>query len=117
MLISFKYSHFLEKNSIGRIVRSIAESDPKANTEDHRIKNSIISGEMIQKQSIDKIMQMHLQSFSDKKGIIIDGYPRDLQQVKDFEEKVCASAIIYLFVLYLSAYDNFSTCSTINDHR
>lgn len=77
--------------SIGRVVRAIAESDPKANTENHKIKNAIIAGEMIKKQSIDKIMETHLINLAGKKGIIIDGYPRNLKQVKDFEEKVCSN--------------------------
>lgn len=75
-------------SSIGRVVRAIAESDPKANTENHKIKNAIASGEMINKQSIQKILETHLINLSDKKGIIIDGYPRDIKQVTDFEEKV-----------------------------
>lgn len=74
--------------SIGRIVRAIAESDPKANTENHKIKNAITAGEMINKQSIQKILETHLVNLSDRKGIIIDGYPRDIKQVTDFEEKV-----------------------------
>lgn len=74
--------------SIGRIVRAIAESDPKANTENYKIKNAIAAGEMINKQSIQKILETHLVNLSDKKGIIIDGYPRDIKQVTDFEEKV-----------------------------
>lgn len=75
-------------SSIGRIVRAIAESDPKANTENHKIKNAIAAGEMITKQSIQKILQTHLVNLSEKKGIIIDGYPRDIKQVTEFEEKV-----------------------------
>ena len=74
--------------SIGRIVRAIAESDPKANTENHKIKNAIAAGEMINKQSIQKILETHLVNLSDRKGIIIDGYPRDIKQVTDFEDKV-----------------------------
>lgn len=77
--------------SIGRIVRAIADSDPKANTENHKIKNAIIAGEMIKKQSIDKIIQIQLNKLYEKKGIIIDGYPRDLDQVKNFEQMVCGN--------------------------
>lgn len=69
-------------------MRAIAESDPKANTENHKIKNAIAAGEMINKQSIQKILETHLVNLSDRKGIIIDGYPRDIKQVTDFEEKV-----------------------------
>lgn len=43
---------------------------------------------MINKSSIQKILQTHLINLSGKKGIIIDGYPRDMKQVTDFEEKV-----------------------------
>lgn len=71
------------------MVRAIAESDPKANTENHKIKNAIVAGEMIKKQSIDRIIETHLVNLADKNGIIIDGYPRDLNQVMDFEAKVC----------------------------
>lgn len=74
--------------SIGRVVRAIAESDPKANTENHKIKNAITAGEMINKVSIQKILETHLINLSEKKGIIIDGYPRDIKQVTDFEDKV-----------------------------
>lgn len=70
------------------MVRAIAESDPKANTENHKIKNAIVAGEMIKKQSINRIIETHLVNLADKNGIIIDGYPRDLQQVMDFEAKV-----------------------------
>lgn len=79
---------FLGVCSIGRVVRAIAESDPKANTENHKIKNAIAAGEMINKQSIQKILQTHIINLSGKKGIIIDGYPRDMKQVTDFEDKV-----------------------------
>lgn len=44
---------------------------------------------MVKKPSIEKLIENHLVSLSDKKGIIIDGYPRDINQVKVFEEKVC----------------------------
>lgn len=87
--IHYKILHFyLYSNSVGRTLRTIAESDPKANTENHKIKNAIASGEMINKQSIQKILEAHLINLSEKKGIIIDGYPRDIKQVTDFEEKV-----------------------------
>lgn len=43
---------------------------------------------MINKHSIQKILETHLVNLSEKKGIIIDGYPRDIKQVTDFEDKV-----------------------------
>lgn len=74
--------------SIGRIVRTIAESDPKANTENHTIKESIAAGEMIAKRSLDRLIEEQLVQLADRRGVIIDGLPRDVQQVHDFEEKV-----------------------------
>lgn len=74
-------------------MRAIAESDPKANTENHKIKSSMSRGDMIQNESIAKIMETHLNNLRDKKGIIIDGYPRDFDQVHDFEKKVCENTL------------------------
>lgn len=81
------------------MVRSIAESDPRANTENHAIKEAIAAGEMVPKKSIDKLIENQLLLLSDKKGIIIDGYPRDMNQVKDFEVKVSR---IYYFQYWFS---------------
>lgn len=79
--------------SVGRIVRTIAESDPKANTENHAIKEAIAAGEMIAKRSLDRLIEEQLVQLADRRGVIIDGLPRDVQQVRDFEEKVSAELI------------------------
>ena len=49
---------------------------------------AITAGEIISKESLDKLIESQLLQLSDRKGVIIDGYPRDVNQVKDFEEKV-----------------------------
>lgn len=84
----YRFFFFLSHFSIGRLARSIAESDPKANTENHAVKQAITAGEMVPKKSIDKLIENQLIQLSDRKGILIDGYPRDINQVKDFEDKV-----------------------------
>lgn len=43
---------------------------------------------MVPKKSIDKLIETQLMLMANKKGILIDGYPRDIQQVKDFSDKV-----------------------------
>lgn len=43
---------------------------------------------MVAKHSVDKLIENQLLQLSDRKGVLIDGYPRDVQQVKDFELKV-----------------------------
>lgn len=43
---------------------------------------------MITKVSIEKLIENNLLQLMDKRGIIIDGYPRDIAQLREFEEKV-----------------------------
>jgi len=78
-----------KKCSIGRSLRTLAESDPKPLTENFAVKESLTAGEMVSKESLDKLIHTNILQFLNKKGIIIDGYPRDINQVYDFEEKVC----------------------------
>lgn len=55
---------------------------------------------MVKKQSIEKILETNLINISDKKGIIIDGYPRDINQVRGFEEKVYLNSIFISFYFH-----------------
>lgn len=77
--------------SIGRLARSTAESNPKANTEEHTIKVALAAGELIPKLAIDRMVERQLLQLSQQRGIIIDGMPRDQQQLDDFEHKVRAA--------------------------
>lgn len=43
---------------------------------------------MVSKESLDKLINNNVLQLVNKKGIIIDGYPRDMSQIHDFEEKV-----------------------------
>lgn len=92
-------------NSSGRLLRTIAESDPKANTENHAIKVSISAGEMVAKVSVDKLIENQLLQLSDREGILIDGYPRDMTQLKEFELKVnVRSNVSSTFLSYIVGY-------------
>lgn len=51
------------------------------------------------KSSLEKLIDNNLSQLMDKKGIIIDGYPRDMNQVKEFEEKVSLSSFL-LFIAH-----------------
>lgn len=75
-------------NSIGRSLRTLAESEPKPMTENYAIKESITGGEMVSKGSLDKLIQANVLQLMNKRGIIIDGYPRDLTQLNDFQKQV-----------------------------
>lgn len=43
---------------------------------------------MVEKESLDRIIHNNLLQLVNKRGIIIDGYPRMMKQMKDFQEKV-----------------------------
>ncbi|TMW52318.1 hypothetical protein DOY81_002575, partial [Sarcophaga bullata] len=77
------WAHF----SVGRLLRSITDSAPRANTESYAIKEALAAGEMVPEKSIHLILETNLKQFSDKTGVIIDGFPRNMQQVKYFEDK------------------------------
>lgn len=74
--------------SVGRLLRALAESDPKPNTENYSVKEAISEGDMVAKNTIEKLFENQILQLRDKKGIIIDGYPRDIEQIRDFEKKV-----------------------------
>ena len=80
--------NFFLNSSVGRLLRSITDSAPRANTESYAIKEALAAGEMVPEKSIHLILETNLKQFSDKTGIIIDGFPRNMQQVKYFEDKV-----------------------------
>lgn len=69
-------------------MRALAESDPKPNTENYSVKEAISEGDMVAKKTIEKLFENQILQLRDKKGIIIDGYPRDIEQIRDFEKKV-----------------------------
>lgn len=73
---------------MGRLLRSITDSAPRANTESYAVKEALAAGEMVPEKAINVILETNLKQLSDKAGIILDGFPRNLQQVKYFEEKV-----------------------------
>ncbi|KAI8119297.1 Adenylate kinase isoenzyme 5 [Lucilia cuprina] len=73
--------------SVGRLLRSITDSAPRANTESYAVKEALAAGEMAPEKAVNIILETNLKQFADKNGIIIDGFPRNMQQVKYFEDK------------------------------
>lgn len=74
--------------SVGRLLRSITDSAPRANTESYTIKEALSAGEMAPEKAVNSILDANIRQLHDRAGIIIDGYPRNLEQVKYFENKV-----------------------------
>lgn len=79
--------------SVGRLLRSITDSAPRANTESYAVKEALAAGEMAPEKAINTILETNLRQLSDKAGIILDGYPRNMEQVKYFEDKVFTNLI------------------------
>ncbi|XP_050082037.1 adenylate kinase isoenzyme 5 isoform X2 [Anopheles aquasalis] len=77
------WGHF----SVGRSLRALAESGPRVGSDNYAVKEAITAGEMVPKKSLNGLIENQLLQLGDRRGIIIDGYPRDMEQVADFERK------------------------------
>lgn len=73
---------------MGRILRSKVEVEAKPNTESYLIKEAITEGEFVNQPLVDNLLETQLNYWRGKKGVLIDGYPRSMEQMKKFEEKV-----------------------------
>lgn len=60
------------------------------------VNNAIVSGEMVPHDIVMQLVQQQILLNRDSDGIVIDGYPRDLNQVQEFETKV---RLVYLIAL------------------
>lgn len=67
--------------SIGGLLRTMASSNTIIN-------DAIVSGEMVPQDIAIQVVEQQIILNRDTDGIIIDGYPRDLNQVQEFENKV-----------------------------
>ena len=67
--------------SIGGLLRTMASSNTIVN-------DAIVSGEMVPQDIVIQVVEQQIMLNRDTDGIIIDGYPRDLNQVQEFENKV-----------------------------
>ena len=67
--------------SIGGLLRIMASSNTIVN-------DAIVSGEMVPQDIVIQVVEQQIMLNRDTDGIIIDGYPRDLNQVQEFENKV-----------------------------
>lgn len=67
--------------SIGGLLRTMASSNTIVN-------EAIVSGEMVSQDIVMQVVEQQIILNRDTDGIVIDGYPRDLNQVHEFEDKV-----------------------------
>lgn len=67
--------------SIGGLLRTMASSNTIVN-------EAIVSGEMVSQDIVMQVVEQQIILNRNTDGIVIDGYPRDLNQVYEFEDKV-----------------------------
>ncbi|KAK9879399.1 hypothetical protein WA026_006466 [Henosepilachna vigintioctopunctata] len=74
--------------SLGKLLRAAAEPpDHRRNPEANRIKECISSGEMVPLDIVLKYVEANMATNLMVPGIILDGFPRDMHQVTEFEAK------------------------------
>ncbi|KAG5345942.1 KAD5 kinase, partial [Acromyrmex heyeri] len=66
--------------SIGELFRTMASSNMSVN-------DAIVSGEMVPHDIVMKLVEQQILLNRDSDGIVMDGYPRDLNQVQEFQTK------------------------------
>ncbi|CAL7948457.1 unnamed protein product [Xylocopa violacea] len=66
--------------SIGALLRTMASSNTIVN-------EAVVSGEMVPQDIVMQVVEQQIILNRDTDGVIIDGYPRDLNQVLEFENK------------------------------
>lgn len=67
--------------SIGELLRTMAPSNMAVN-------DAIVAGEMVPHDIVMQLVEQQILLNRDTDGIVMDGYPRDLNQVQEFESKV-----------------------------
>ncbi|CAH1989450.1 unnamed protein product [Acanthoscelides obtectus] len=83
--------------SLGRALREAVDTatqEQRRDPEIKKIRECISNGEMVPKDIIMKFINNLMNENTDKEGIIIDGFPRDMDQAREFEMKV---GCIYVF--------------------
>jgi len=72
--------------SIGGLLRTMASSNTVVN-------DAIVAGEMVPHDVVMQLLEQQILLNRDTDGIVMDGYPRDLNQVQEFQSKVNASTL------------------------
>lgn len=91
---SLSFQKLLKYASVGGLLRNITDTAPRANTDSYAIKEALATGEMAPEKSLNELLTNSIRQLLGKTGIIIDGYPRNLQQVIYFENKVRNKTIL-----------------------
>lgn len=75
--------------SMGKLLRAAAEPpDPRPGSDAAKIRDSIAGGEMVPLDIVMRMVESHMgSSHTNNNGVILDGFPRDMTQAVEFENK------------------------------
>ncbi|XP_050516739.1 uncharacterized protein LOC114324154 [Diabrotica virgifera virgifera] len=74
--------------SLGKILRTLADQpDAKKNKEVAKLRECISNGELVPQEFIMRQVEKVMADNMEKDGLILDGYPRDMAQVAEFEAR------------------------------
>lgn len=80
--------------SLGKLLRTTAEPpDTRSGSDIMKIRESISAGELVPMEIIMRIVESHMAANITALGIILDGFPRNMEQVTQFEAKVSVSLL------------------------
>lgn len=83
--------------SLGKLLRAAAEPSEHRNATDIKtIRESVSSGELVPFDIVMKMVEQQMNENISANGVIMDGYPRDMTQVTEFEAKVINTFLIIL---------------------
>lgn len=92
--------------SLGKLLRTAAEPlDTRPSNDVLKIRESITNGELVPLDIVMKFVESHMAANITAIGVILDGFPRDLNQITAFEQKVSTTNLIFFFKSVLFKYD------------
>ena len=92
--------------SMGDLLRNIAKCNNKYSI---YISNQIQSGKLINDDLVKIILEDRLNKPDCKKGFVLDGYPRNLEQSKNLDEIIKVDKIIYTTVSEITVIKRMAT--------
>ncbi|KAL0274363.1 UNVERIFIED_CONTAM: hypothetical protein PYX00_006810 [Menopon gallinae] len=77
------WAHF----SVGRLLRAAAETTDPTSNDSLLVRQAISSGEMAPQTYVLQLVETEMNTNMSAQGILMDGFPRDMAQVHEFESK------------------------------
>ncbi|XP_054283474.1 uncharacterized protein LOC129000537 [Macrosteles quadrilineatus] len=74
--------------SVGRMLRAAADvQEGPVASDTQEIRKAIVAGDLVTQDPVLQLVETHLNTNMNAQGILIDGFPRDIDQVRYFEDK------------------------------